>query len=121
MLALSAKGYVSTSALATHLVIASTPGAIISTVAGQIDASAPTATYYLQLIDSAAAVNGGSAITPIAIIIAAHTSGTVTTFSFADSFPIGGIAVNAGCVLQLSTTYGVGMLAGAYLNAAAAR
>lgn len=121
MLALAPKGYVATSVLSTHLVIAASPGAIIASVAGQIDASAPTATYYLQLIDSAVSVDSSGAITPIVIVIAPHTNGQVTTFSFADSIPIGGIAVSKGCVLQLSSAFGTGTLAGAYLNAAAAR
>jgi hypothetical protein len=94
---------------------------LVAAVAGQIDPSAPSGTYYIQLIDSAAPVNSGGAITPIAIIIAPHTTSLPTTFSFEASIPVGGIAVSSGCVLQLSTTYGVGTLAGAYLNAAAAR
>ena len=121
MLALAPKGYVATSALATHLVIAAHPGAIVAAAAGQISPTAPSGTYYIQLIDSAAAVDSGGAITPIAIIIAPHTTSIPTTFSFADSIPVGGVAVSAGCVMQLSTTYGTGTLGGAYLNAAAAR
>ena len=52
---------------------------------------------------------------------APHTTSIPTTFSLADSIPIGGVSVSQGAVVQLSTTYGTGTLAGAYLNAAAAR
>ena len=120
MFTLAPKGYVATTALTNAFVISSKPG-VIAAVAGQIAPSAPSGTYYVQLIDSATAVDGGGAITPIAIIIAPHTTSIPTTFSLADSIPIGGVSVSQGAVLQLSTTYGTGTLGGAYLNAAAAR
>lgn len=120
MFTLAPKGYVSTTVLSTHLVISEKPG-IIAACAGQIAPSAPSGTYYVQLIDSATAVDGGGAITPIAQIIIPHTTSIPTTFSLSDSIPIGGVAVSQGAVVQLSTTYGVGTLSGAYLNAAAAR
>jgi hypothetical protein len=120
MFTLAPKGYVSTTSLATHLVITSQPG-IIAACAGQIAPSAPSGTYYVQLIDSAAAVNGGGAITPIAQIIIPHTTTIPSTWDLSASLPLGGVSVSTGAVVQLSTTFGVGTLAGAYLNAAAAR
>lgn len=120
MLALAPKGYVSTLGLASSLVICAKPG-IVAACAGQIDSTAPTGTYYVQLIDAPAAVDSGGAITPIAIVAVAHTSGTTDSWSLADSLPIGGVAVNTGAVVQLSSTRTVGTLAGSYLNAAAAR
>ena len=54
-------------------------------------------------------------------LFAPHTTATPTTWSLADSLPVGGVSVQSGAVVQLSSTQFTGTLAGAYLSAAAAR
>ena len=119
--ALGPRSPVAAKSLASSLVILGSPGAVYA-CAGTLDASALTATYYVQIVDSSAAVDGGGAITCIAPPIRiAHTSGTDDYFSFGVFFPIGGLSCSAGAVVQLSSTLGTGTLAGAYMLAGGAR
>ena len=117
MFTLAPKGYVATSSLTNALVTSEKPG-VIAAVAGQIDGSAPSGTYYVQLIDSATAVNAGGAITLIAVKEVNHKQNEAELFDF--EFGLGGVRCANGCVVQLSTTVGTGTLDGSIMLAFAA-
>lgn len=101
-------------AFATHLVVSATPCSIVH-VHAQIQSNAANGTYYIQVIDSAAAVNGGGAITPIAIVEAVHKQNEHQVFEV--DLGLYGVRCAAGCVVQLSTTIGTGTLDGTNLIA----
>lgn len=98
------------SALESNHVLKGGPGTFIS-YGAEIDPTAPTATYYLLLIDAVSAVNG--TVTILDSWGIAHTNGVQDLPQFEASQ--GGIAFATGCVLALSTTRPALSLAGSYL------
>jgi hypothetical protein len=111
---------VAAKALASSLVIAAEGGGLVLSCAGTIDASAPSATYYVQLIDSLSPVDTDGNIDPIcAPIPVVHVLGVPDYFQF--PIPVGGLSLKTGAVCQLSTTLTTGTLAGAYMLAGSAR
>jgi hypothetical protein len=110
--AIDAATSVSMLALGKSLVVSAASATLLA-AAATIDSSAPTATYYVQVIDSAAAVDGSSAIVALARPIKVqHVVGVDDYVSFADSLPVVGVAAANGIVIQLSTTLGTGTLVG---------
>ena len=101
-------------AFATSLVIRAAPCQILS-VHASMKHDAANAIYYLQVIDSAAAVNGGGAITLLAIKEVNHKQNETEVFEF--DFGLYGVRCSSGCVVQLSTTIGTGTLDGANMLA----
>jgi hypothetical protein len=99
------------SALAASYVLKSSPGTFIS-AACEVDPSAPTATYYLMLLDAASVPTDG-AVTVLASLAVDHTNGTRDYPQL--SAEQGGIACTAGLVLVLSTTRPSKTAAGSYL------
>jgi hypothetical protein len=107
-----------TEALAAKLVISATP-ATLRSFAGRIDATATSATYYIQLwnlVDvpanaTAVTAANGALMAPFKV---AHVSGTddQLVFDFGDA----GIAGSAGLVVGLSTTEFTKTAAGAFLS-----
>lgn len=110
-----------TPALAASKVISATP-TVVKSCSGWIDSSAPSGTYYVQLIDAQAAVTGGLAIVSLAPPLkVVHAAGVDDYFSFESAIPVGGLIADHGVVVQLSTTLGTGTLAGSYMVAGGAR
>lgn len=104
-------------AFSTHLVVHAGPCAV-TRVHASIKHDAANAVYFLQIIDSATAVNAGGAITLIAVKEVNHKQNETELFDF--EFGLGGVRCANGCVVQLSTTVGTGTLDGANLLAFAA-
>jgi hypothetical protein len=96
---------------ASNLVVKASPGTFFS-AACDIDPTAPTATYYVLLIDAAALpVNG--AVTLLAAIAVDHVLGARDSVSLtADA---GGYACAAGIVVALSSTRPALTISGAFL------
>lgn len=82
---------------------------------GRIDASAPSATYYLQAINSATLPVDGAVTMLMAPTKLVHTTGTDTPI-FID-FTQNGIYASAGIVFCLSSTEFTKTISGAYLSA----
>ena len=80
---------------------------------GRLDSTAPSATYYLQAVDSATLPADGAVTHLMAPIKFVHVSGTDQTWDI--DFGLLGIPFNAGCVLVLSSTEFTKTISGAYL------
>jgi hypothetical protein len=96
-------------AYAVSLTLSAAPCSVLHCHAS-IKHDAPNAVYYLQLIDSPTPVNGGGAITLIAVKEVNHKQGDTTVVEF--DLPLFGVRCATGCVMQLSTTVGTGTLDG---------
>ena len=120
MSSLNAQQAVPTTALAASLVISAGP-CVVTACAGQIDSTAPSADYYVQLIDSTAAVDTGGAIRLKHVIKITHVNGIADYWSFASYIPTAGTRFPTGAVVQLSSTLAVGTLAGSYLLGSGSR
>ena len=103
-------------AYATHLIVSATPCQVLRVYAS-IKHDAPNAIYYLQVIDSSAPVNGGGAITLLSVREINHKQNETELYVM--DFANYGVRCAAGCVVQLSTTIGVGTLDGINLLASA--
>lgn len=101
MLAGAPSGYVSSSALASSLVVSPVP-CIVRGVGVTIDHNLAAQLLYVQVLDATAEVSGGGAITPIAIVPIDHKNNTVEHIDI--PLPIGGVSCHRGCVVQVSST-----------------
>lgn len=104
--------------------IASAVATSLQGCSGWLDSTAPSATYYVQIIDASAAVTAGGAITKLLESIEiVHTTGAGNSdyWSFNSDIPLGGIAASTGIVVQLSSTRDTGTLSGAYLTCVGAK
>ena len=101
-------------ALAASFVAKASPGTLYGAVL-KLDATAPTATYYLQLINiTARPANGAVALLPSGCQAIAHVNGIDDEIDF--SAIIGtGIVASIGVVIALSTTAATLTISGAYL------
>jgi hypothetical protein len=105
-----------TTAYATHLVVSATPCQVLRVYAS-IKHDASNAVYYLQVIDSSAPVNAGGAITLLSVREINHKQNETELYVL--DFAAYGVRCASGCVVQLSTTIGIGTLDGANLLASA--
>lgn len=83
-------------------------------LSGRIDSTAPSATYYLQILDSATLPADGAVthlIAPIKIVVV-----TGTDYIFDLDFTPNGIAAAAGIVVCLSSTEFTKTISSAYLS-----
>lgn len=106
---------VSSSALEASHVIRSTAGKVFK-IAGRLDSTAPSATYYVQLFNAAslpadATVTTATFPAPIKIV---HLSGTDDIFDF--DFAPAGLWCSTGCVVVLSSTEFTKTISSAYLS-----
>lgn len=102
-------------ALAASLVLKAAPG-VLRSVSGRVDSTAPTATYYLQLFDSATLPADTTATTAVAPAPqkVQHVTGTDSRFSI--DLAAEGVAFAAGIVFVISSTEFTKTIAGAYLS-----
>lgn len=104
--------------LVSSLIVRNAASQLLS-CGGYLDSTAGTATYFVQIIDSAAPVDGGGPIVNLcAPIKIAHTTGAGNDdyWTFASQIPLFGLRATAGIVVQLSSTRDVGTLAGLFLK-----
>jgi hypothetical protein len=99
-------------ALATSKVLKAAAGTFYG-ASVEIDATAPTATYYILVLD-AAALPANGAVTSLRSISVQHTSTFTDYIEFSDDREAG-IAFTTGCVVALSTTRATLTVSGAYL------
>jgi hypothetical protein len=88
---------------------------ILRMIFGRIDASAPTATYYLLAINSATLPANGAVTMLMAPRKIVHTTGTDTQILI--DFTMNGIYASAGIVFCLSSTEFTKTIEGAYMSA----
>lgn len=103
-------------ALETSGVVKASAGTLYK-VAGRIDSTAPSNTYYLQLINAASVPVDGAVTLLTAPIKVVFVTGT--DFAFDIDLEVAGIAASTGIVIVLSTTEFTKTLGGAYLSTTA--
>lgn len=100
-------------ALEASSIVKATAG-VLRSIDGRIDASAPTATYFLDVMNSATLPADGAVTelwSPKKIV---HTTGTDSNFSI--DFTMNGIYASAGIVVCLSSTEDTKTITAAYLR-----
>lgn len=107
MLATAPSGYVCSPALGSSLVVSPVP-CIVRGISVTIQHDLAAQLLFVQVIDATAAVNGGGAITPIALLTIDHKNNTPEHVDFV--LPIGGVSCLRGCVVQVSSTQFTGTL-----------
>ncbi len=101
---------VRSSALASYLLLSAVP-CVLGSVSVEVDATAPSSTYYLALFDASALPAPGTATQgPIRID---HVSGSPSRVSVSDDV---GLTMGTGSVVALSTTQWTLATSSAYLN-----
>lgn len=108
---------VRTIALAASLTVKDSAGSL-RCLAGQLDAAAPSSTYYVQCLNHATLPANGAVthlLPPITII---HTLGTPDDYDFGPWLPPGGATASTGVIAVLSTTQFTKTIAGSYLTVA---
>ena len=100
-------------ALETSHVLKATGGTFYE-YAARVDSSAPTADYFVQVIDASSLPSNGAVTMLCGAVKCKHTSG-VDDYPFVDIGDEGVVATN-GIVIALSTTEFALTIAGAYLS-----
>ncbi len=95
--------------------------ACLRRAAGRLDSTAPTGTYFVQVIDSDTLPPDGAVpmLLPAGKIV--HTQGVDDYWNFSDIIPIGGALITfVACCFCLSSTEFTKTISGAYLSLGAA-
>lgn len=87
---------------------------LVRAVDGRVDSTAPTGTYYIQLLNSATLPVDGPVTTLIAPKKIQHAAGTDTNFSV--DCTMNGVYSSAGIVVVLSSTEYTKTISGAYIS-----
>lgn len=86
----------------------------LRSISGRIDSTAPSATYYVQLLNSATLSADGAVTLLVAPMKIVHSTGTDSNFTM--DFTDDCIAASAGIVLCLSTSEFTKTISGAYFS-----
>lgn len=103
---------VSSALEASHVISAA--ACTLRSVSVRLDSTAPTATYYVQVLNSATLPADGAVTRLISSEKVQHTLGADDLVTF--PVPDGGISASAGVVVVLSSTEFTKTISGAYLS-----
>jgi hypothetical protein len=110
---LTVKSNAFSSALEASHVVKASAGNLYSTAA-RLDSTAPSGTYYVQILNAASLPANGAVTHLTAPKKIQHTTGVDDEFYY--EFDPGGIAASTGIVVVLSTTEFTKTISGAYLS-----